>query len=192
MPSRLSQSLTPLDACGVYLPLSLKPRLMSPSTQHPISPHLSCFQVDNCLSSCLHTAGLSPSYPSSPLLPEPQDSAGPCCLIRRPLEVPSLASVCLVVFPNQLSPRLSPTASATPTTPSPRACGAVSHHCVFPHALRAPWNPLSPVLSLVNSYSSCETQLQHRPSDIGPHHPTPSSLLPEEVGHTSTIASVTP
>lgn len=50
---------------------------------------------------------------------------------------------------------------------------------LFPHVVHSLCNPLSPVLLLANSYSSCETQLQHHPCDIGPDHPTPASLLPE-------------
>lgn len=64
-----------------------------------LSPHRWSLAILSILSSASRTPG----------------QRGPCCPIRHPLEVPSLASVCLVVFPNQLSPRLSPAASATPT-----------------------------------------------------------------------------
>ena len=61
-----------LEATGICLPVSLKPGLTSPPTQPPPGPHLSCLQLVT-----LHSCVLLPSYPSSPLPPEPQDSEGP-------------------------------------------------------------------------------------------------------------------
>lgn len=55
-----------------------QPHLISPSTQPPVWPHLSCPQLDDCLQSPFHSSGLSPSYLSSPLPPQPQGSSDPC------------------------------------------------------------------------------------------------------------------
>lgn len=76
-------------------------------------------------------------------------------LWRDPVWRPSVWASTPTSFPHASRPLPQP----HQPLPSPTAYGAVSHHGVFPHALRAPWNPLCPVLPLANSYSSGDSSI---------------------------------